>query len=108
FGAPLPKTDPMSAYRYLNARRQTIVDSARQAPLIRMQDKNLRHLTSIGQEMSCRFEEIASDTGEAGVVIRGGDYLGQFVRSAVRIEEDLHLSIDPFRTNPNWRTRWGG
>jgi hypothetical protein len=30
------------------------------------------------------------------------------VRKAVRIDEDLHLSIDPFATKPNWRTRWGG
>lgn len=106
--APLPKQDPMSAYRYLHARRQTRIDSARQRPLIRMQDNNLSQLVNLGQEMSCRFEEIATDSGEAGVVIRGGDYLGKFVRNAVRIEEDLHLSIDPFPTKPNWRTRWGG
>jgi hypothetical protein len=30
------------------------------------------------------------------------------VRRLVRIDEDLHLSIDPFPTKPNWRTRWGG
>jgi hypothetical protein len=42
------------------------------------------------------------------VVIRGGDYLGDFVRNAVRIEEDLHLSVDPIATAPSWKTRWGG
>lgn len=108
FGAPLPKTHPMDAYRYLHSRRQTMIDAGKQRPLVRMQDKNLNQMVTLGQEMSCRFEEIASDSGEAGVVIRGGDYLGEFVRSAVRIEEDLHLSIDPFPTQRNWRTRWGG
>jgi hypothetical protein len=66
----------MSAYRYLNSRRQTLVDSARQRPLIRLQDKNLNQLATIGQEMSCVTEEIAADSGGATVVIRGGDYLG--------------------------------
>lgn len=108
FEAPLPTSDPMSSYRYLHSRRQTMIDSSRQRPLIRMQDKNLQHIARITGERSCRFEEIAADTGEAGVVIRGGDYLGDFVRKAVRIEEDLHLSIDPYATDPNWRTRWGG
>ena len=99
---------PLEAYRYVNSRRQVLIDSARQQPLVRMQDKNYNQLAQIGQEISCYFEEIAADTGEAGVVIRGGDYLADFVRNAVRIEEDLHLSIDPIGTKPNWRTRWGG
>jgi hypothetical protein len=108
FGAPVPLDDPMSAYRYLNSRRQTLVDSARQRPLIRLQDKNLNQLATIGQEMSCVTEEIAADSGGATVVIRGGDYLADFVRNAVRIEEDLHLSVDPVGTQPTWKTRWGG
>jgi hypothetical protein len=108
FQKPLPTQDPVSSYRYLHSRRQTLVDSVRQPPLIRMQDQNYNQLATIGQERSCRFEEIASDAGEAGVVIRGGDYLGDFVRNAVRVETDLHLSIDPVATQPDWRTRWGG
>lgn len=108
FSAPLPADDPLSSYRYANSRRQALLDSARQRPLIRMQDKNLGQLAVIGQEFSCQFEEIAADSGEASVVIRGGDYLGDFVRNAVRIEEDLHLSIDPNPTQPSWKTRWGG
>lgn len=108
FEAPVPTQDPLSAYRYVNGRRQVLVDGVRQRPLIRMQDKNLSQLATLGQEMNCHFEEVAADTGEAGVVIRGGDYLGDFVRNAVRIEEDLHLSIDPVGTAPDWKTRWGG
>ena len=108
FNKPIPKDDPISSYRYLNSRRQVLIDAARQRPLVRMQDKNYLQLATIANERSCRFEEIAADSGEAGVVIRGGDYLGDFVRNAVRIEEDLHLSIDPIGTQPDWKTRWGG
>ena len=108
FSKPVMEQDPVTTYRYLNSRRQLILDGARARPLIRMQDKNYNQLAPIAQENSCRFEEIAHDSGEAGVVIRGGDYLGDFVRNAVRVEEDLHLSIDPIGTQPDWPTRWGG
>lgn len=105
---PLPATDPIAAYRYNEARARTLKDGFKQRPLLRMQDKNLRQLATIGGEMSCRFEEIATDTGEAGVVIRGGSDLGDFVRNAVRIEEDLHLSIDINPQRLSWKTRFGG
>jgi hypothetical protein len=51
--------DPMSAYRYLNARRSTLQDAYKQRPLIRLQDKNLNQLATIGQEMSCVTEDTA-------------------------------------------------
>ena len=105
---PMPIKSPLEAYRYNEARARTLAEAYRQRPLIRMQDKNLSQLATIGSERSCRFEEIAADTGEAGIVLRGGDYLSDFVRNAVRIEEDLHISIDPNPTKPSWKTRWGG
>lgn len=108
FSKPLPATDPIAAYRYNEARAKTLQDGFRQRPLIRMQDDNLNQLVTIGGERSCRFEEIATETGEAGVVIRGGDYLGDFVRNAVRLEEDLHLSIDINPLRLSHLTRWGG
>lgn len=105
---PLPSTDPLAAYRYNEARARTLQNGFRQRPLIRMQDKNLQQFASIGGERSVRFEEIATDTGEAGVVLRGGDYLSDFVRNAVRLEEDLHLSIDINPLRLSHLTRWGG
>lgn len=105
---PLPSTDPLAAYRYNEARARTLQNGFRQRPLIRMQDKNLQQFASIGGERSVRFEEIATDTGEAGVVLRGGDYLADFVRNAVRLEEDLHLSIDINPLRLSHLTRWGG
>lgn len=108
FEKPLPATDPIAAYRYNESRARVLQDGFRQRPLLRMQDKNLEQLVQIGGERSCRFEEIATDTGEAGVVIRGGDELGDFVRNAVRLEEDLHLSIDINPLRLSHLTRWGG
>lgn len=105
---PLPATDPVAAYRYNESRARTLQNAFRQRPLLRMQDSNLEQFASIGGERSVRFEEIATDTGEAGIVIRGGSDLGDFVRNAVRIEEDLHLSIDINPLRPSWKTRWGG
>lgn len=105
---PLPTQDPLSAYKYLRRRQQMLTEPAKRPPLVRMQDKNLNQLATLAQAKSVYFEEIAHDSGEAGVVIRGGDYLGDFVRNAVRIDEDLHLSIDPIATQPDWKTRWGG
>lgn len=105
---PLPATDPLAAYRYNEARARTLQNGFRQRPLLRMQDKNLQQFASIGGERSVRFEEIATDTGEAGVVLRGGDYLSDFVRNAVRLEEDLHLSIDINPLRLSHLTRWGG
>jgi hypothetical protein len=105
---PLPATDPVAAYRYNESRARTLQNAFRQRPLLRMQDKDLQQVAIIGGERSTRFEEIATDTGEAGIVIRGGSDLGDFVRNAVRIEEDLHLSIDVNPLRPSWKTRWGG
>jgi hypothetical protein len=108
FSAPVPKQDPLSAFRYTEGRNRVLKESFRQRPLVRLQDKNLKQVATVGSEMSCTFEEIAADTGEAAVVLRGGDYLGDFVRNAVRLEEDLHLSIDTVPTRLSWKTRWGG
>ncbi|MDP7729489.1 hypothetical protein [Mycobacterium sp. TY813] len=107
-GRPSPTVDPVEAYRYNEARARTVQNAFRQRPLLRMQDKDLNQLAVIGGERSVRFEEIANETGEAGIVLRGGDYLSDFVRNAVRIEEDLHLSIDINPRRLSWKTRWGG
>lgn len=106
--APLPASDPMAAYRYLRGRRDIIAGAGKQRPLIRLQDKNLDHIAVIGSEIACITEEIATESGSATVVLRGGDYLADFVRKAVRLDEDLHISVDPVPSKPSWKTRWGG
>ncbi|MGH3956481.1 MAG: hypothetical protein ACRDTI_20845 [Mycobacterium sp.] len=105
---PLPINDPISSYRYLRRRGEMFTEAGKQRPLVRMQDENLDQIARIGNEISCTTEEIAYDSGGSSVVIRGGDYLADFVKNVQRIETDLHLSVDPIATNPSWRTRWGG
>lgn len=100
-------SNPIATYRYLRRRADMLTESAQQRPLVRMQDCNLNHVARIGNEMSVRTEEIATDVGEAAVVLRGGDYLSDFVKR-IRVEEDLHLSVDPIATKPTFLTRWGG
>lgn len=107
YDKPLPNSDPIASYRYLRRRAEVLTQGSQQRPLVRMQDRNLSHISRIGNEISCRTEEIATDAGEAAVVIRGGDYLADFVKR-IRVEEDLHLSVDPNALAPTWRTRWGG
>ncbi|QFG08874.1 minor tail protein [Mycobacterium phage MalagasyRose] len=99
--------DPIANYRYLRRRVDALTGVGEQRPLVRLQDRDLRHIARVGNEISCRTEEIATEAGEASVVIRGGDYLADFVKR-VRVEEDLHLSVDPNALVPTWRTRWGG
>jgi hypothetical protein len=100
-------SNPIATYRYLRRRSEMLTESAQQRPLVRLQDSNLNHKARIGSELSCRTEEIATDVGEGAIVLRGGDYLADFVKR-IRIEEDLHISVDPIATKPTWRTRWGG
>jgi hypothetical protein len=98
----------VAAYRYNESRARTLQNAFRQRPLLRMQDKNLEQLAIIGGERSVRFEEIATDTGEAGVVIRGGSDLGDFVRNAVRSKKTCTCRSTSTRSRPSWKTRWGG
>jgi hypothetical protein len=105
--APTPD-DPIMAYRYLHRRRQTISDATRQRPLMRLWDKNMRYVGQIGQERSIRVEEIMADSGGGNVVIRRDNWLSNFILYDRRIEEDLHFTLDPIPSKPDWRTRWGG
>lgn len=107
YSKPLPASDPISSYRYLRRRSEMWTEAAQQRPLVRLQDKNLSHIARVGNEISVRTEEIATDAGEGAIVLRGGDYLADFVKRT-QIDEDLHFSVDPIATSPTWRTRWGG
>lgn len=107
-GPPDPARDPFSAYRYLDARRQNLVLSARQRPLLRIWDHNHAYIGTINNETSVECEELMADTGSANVVVRKNGWLSDFILYDRRAEQDLHLTIDPMPTNRSWRTRWGG
>lgn len=101
-------TDPMATYRYLEKRRNTIIESVRQRPLLRLWDKNWNYIGQIAQERSVMCEEVMADSGAGSVVIRRDNWLSDFILYDRRVEEDLHFTLDPIATNPDWRTRWGG
>lgn len=107
-GVPNHLYDPMSAYRYMEGRRQTIIDSGRQRPLLRLWDKDMNFLGQIAQERSVSVEELMTDSGAGSCVIRRDNWLSNFILYDRRIEEDLHFTLDPIPTATDWRTRWGG
>jgi hypothetical protein len=99
---------PVSAINYLHNKRDIIEKSAQQRPLIRLADKNLRIVGELAGELSLEFEELMSDSGTARYVVRYDNWLVDYMVNLTRIEEDLHLIIDPNPLKPTWRTRWGG
>lgn len=106
--APDPVKAPLSAYRYLDAKREMIETEARTRPLIRLWDKTMRYIGTVAAEKSLDAEELLHDTGAADIPLRADDWLVEFLRTDVRKDEDLHITIDPFPRRRNWRWRWGG
>lgn len=105
--APSPVSAPISAYRYLDAKRDLIDAEARSRPLIRLWDNQHEYIGTVAAEMSVNAEELLHDTGQGDIVLRGDDWLVDFMRRDVRRDEDLHITIDPYPHRRNWRWRWG-
>lgn len=107
YGPPDPVAAPISAYRYLDARRQ-VRDAQRKArPLMRLWDKRHDFIGRPGNELSVSAEELLHDTGTGDIEIMGDDWIVPFLREDVRADEDLHLTIDPYPENRSWRWRYG-
>jgi hypothetical protein len=112
-GTPDLATNPMETYQYLNNRRNVQADAANQPPLVRIADKNLNIMTTIGDinggsYLSCEVEELIADSGKAKCVLLFSHWLTNWIINENSIYEDLHLLVDPIATQPGWRTRWGG
>ena len=106
--APDPVKAPISAYRYLDAKRDVIDAEARTRPLIRLWDNQMRYIGTIASEKLLNAEELLHDTGQADIVLSGDDWVLDLMRRDVRKDEDLHITIDPYPNNRSWRWRWGG
>lgn len=107
-GVPDPLRAPISAYRYADAKRKVKDAESRQRPLIRLWDKNMDFIGRIGGEKSVDVEQRLHDTGTGSIVLRGSDWINKFLRTDVRANDDLNITIDPYPNNRNWRRRWGG
>jgi hypothetical protein len=107
-GPPDPRTNPFEAFLYTESRRRSLIDSVRQRPLLRLWDRDMRPVGQIAQERSVEVTELMSDAGAASAVIRRDNWLSDFILHDRRAYEDLHFTLDPIPTKPDWRTRWGG
>ena len=105
--APNPVSDPISAWNYLNSRRKVVDAEAKERPLLRIWDKRMRYIGTVATEKSLDAEQLLHDTGTGEVVLRGSDWLIQFLRTDVRAREDLNFTIDPYPHFRNWRRRIG-
>jgi hypothetical protein len=107
-GVPDPVADPMSCFNYMVNKANMITASAQQRPMTRLADKNLNIMAELVGELSCDTEELMSDTGQARLVITDDNWLIDWIVNQTRVDEDIHLIIDPIPTMRTWRTRWGG
>lgn len=98
-------------YMQLLERRHSYLNRKVKKPLIRLWDKEFNFLTRIEDVDRWMWEELATDDGTAEITFSGShqDWLREIVCIDTRVEEDLHITIDPDPDNPtDWRNRWGG
>lgn len=107
-GVPDPVRNPISAYMWADAKRNAKDAESRARPLIRLWDKDLKFIGRIGGEKSLDIETRLHDTGTGSIVLRGSDWINRFLRTDVRSNDDLNITVDPYPNNRNWRWRWGG
>ncbi|AGK86164.1 hypothetical protein DNAIII_0018 [Mycobacterium phage DNAIII] len=102
-----PKRDPIATWNQVNARRRVLDEEAKSPSLYRLWDKRMNYIGTVHTHKSFDAEEMQHDTGEGTIVLRGSDWLVNFLRTDVRAEEDLNFTVDPYPHRRNWRWRWG-
>lgn len=99
--------DAVTKWRLLDARRQLVIDANRQRPLLRLMDKKMRYLGTVASEKSGSWERLLDDSGVGTISLRWSDWLADLCAHKTRVQEDLHLIIDPNPNQRSWRTRLG-
>src|SRR6478752_8981723 len=92
-GRPDAHKDPMQAYRYIVSRRNLIIASHKQRPLIRLWDKNMNFIGRLTGERSAEWQELMHSAGAGKLVISRSNWLADFLIKDVRSDEDLHITI---------------
>lgn len=100
-------TDAITKFRLLDARRQLVLDAARQRPLLRLWDKRMQYLGTVALEKSAEYERLMDDSGVGNISLRWSDWLANLCAHDTRVQEDLHITIDPNPNQRSWRTRLG-
>jgi hypothetical protein len=99
--------DAVTKWRLLDARRQLVLDSNRQRPLIRLWDKRFSYLGTVVSERSAEYGRLMDDSATITMSLPWSDWLADLVAHKTRVEEDLHITIDNNPNNRSWRTRLG-
>lgn len=99
--------DAVSSWRLLEARRQLVVDANRQRPLLRLWDKQVSYLGTVCAERSAEYGRLMDDSAAGTISLAWSDWLADLCAHRTRVEEDLHLTIDPNPNARHWRTRLG-
>lgn len=107
FGPTSAANPTIDSWNAINARRRVIDAEAKAKPLYRLMDKNLRYIGTVHTHKGFDAEQMQHDSGTGEVVLRGSDWLVNFLRTDVRAEEDLNFIVDPYPHRRNWRWRWG-
>lgn len=98
-------------YMQLLERRHAYMNRKVKKPLIRLWDKEFNFITRMEDVDRWMWEELATDDGTAEITFSGKhlDWLREIICIDTRVEEDLHITIDPDPDNPHdWKNRWGG
>ena len=99
--------DAITKWRLLDARRQLVLDSGRQRPLLRLWDKRFSYLGAVVAERSAEYGRLMDDSATGTISLSWSDWLADLCAHKTRVEEDLHLTIDNNPNNRSWRTRLG-
>lgn len=99
-------------YMQLLERRHSYLNRKVKQPLIRLWDKEYTFITRLDPHVDrWMWEELATDDGTAEISFSGShlDWLRDIITIDTRVEEDLHITIDPDPDNPtDFKNRWGG
>ena len=98
--------DALTKYRLLDERRNLVLNASRQKQLMRLWDKRWGYLGTVAMARSARWERVVDESGTGIIKLLWSDWLAQLARET-RIQEDLHLSIDPNPNQRHWKTRIG-
>lgn len=92
-------------------RRWAYMNRKVKQPLIRLWDKEFNFIARLANVDTWSWEELATDDGEATVAFSGkaNEWLREIVTYQTRVDEDLHVTIDPDPEKPtDFWNRWGG
>ena len=84
-----------------------MIDANRQRPLLRLWDKQFSYLGTVSAERVGEYGRMMDASAAGTISLAWSDWLADLCAHQTRVEEDLHLSIDPNPNARHWKTRLG-